>query len=269
MKTIKNIKSIRVYTFTCVLMLMILLSTMIGTTAGKKPDRPGKPVETWDLKIWIGIKDTDGNPIEDIVLMAPEYLFAEDVPCSGGLWDFPSEKGNPNRRGWASGWFSLHQWQNEETGVWAGDDCGTYNLANVPNEIGELALDTFYDPDEDLTVDVSIQHEITPPGTIAELGENYWAFRLSWVVYPDPAPDSDPDPFVYKSYTLTAKTENGPDETGEFDDTTGWTVPFFEAAATLYSFEYHSNDPDKQNVLEWAGDVSFTVEISRTPYVPT
>ena len=92
----KNGKPIQVYTLAFALMLLILLSSMIGTIvwAGKPDKPPGKPSppepEIADFKIEIGLEDGD-----DIVLLEPThedgiYLYKEDVPYEDTpylLWD--------------------------------------------------------------------------------------------------------------------------------------------------------------------------------------
>jgi len=264
-KTIKNRKFIRVYAFAFVIMLILLLSPMIGTTAGKKPVNPGKSVKTWDLKIRIGLEN------EDIVLISSDhedqegfYLFAEDVPCSGGLWDLPSEKGNPRTRGWAGGALYLYKQPVEvEPGEWAwvGDSCGTYQLVAVPDKIDpDLLLSSFYDPTDNVTVGVIIEHQITPPRDGYPDGEDYWTFRLEW------ADDSDPDPSSGVTiYTLRAQTADGPGEEVTLDGAV-WTVQFIGVVATLESYIMWGPNPP---VDLWSGTVSFTLEISRKPHGTT
>ena len=240
-------------------MVIFLLSPMIGTTVGKKPDNPGKPVETWDLKIRIGIGELNGigNP-EDIVLASSDhedqdgfYLFAEDVPCSGGLWNLPSEKGPPRERGWAFGAIDLG---------WGGENCGTYQLAHVlePNSDPPLYLDDFYES-TDLTVRVSIQHQISPPREGYPLGENYWTVHLDWL--------DGPDPEDCTRYMLRAQTNDGPEAEGTLSETTGWLVEFIGAEAILYSYEYPPVGETPVPPI-WEGTVGFTVEIARSPHEP-
>jgi hypothetical protein len=247
-ETIKNSKSIRVYTFVFVLMLILLLSSMIGTTVwadkpADKPGKSGKSVKTWDLKIRIG------ETGEDIVLQTPDhedgvYLFAEDVPCSGGLWNLPKEKGN---------WRTRYAFGHVDLFGWEGDDCGTYFMAPVPdNSNPEINLDQFYDQLNDLTTRVSIQHDINP---LTE--ENYWKYYLSWL--------DDSTANLDDWYEFRASTNPDYAAEGTLTDDV-WTVPFNEASATLYY--YSDGEPPVPPTLRWEGPVSFTVEITRSPHVP-
>lgn len=249
MKTIKNRKSILVYSFA--LILALLLSSMIGTTIGKKPDNPVKSVETWDLQIWVGMKDSEGNPMEDIVLMEPDYLFAEDVPCSGvggGLWDQPMKKGkNPNTNNYLAAAVSLYAPD--------GDDCGTYQLADVEghNSDGQPAsLGNFPLENDDIDY-VSIRHNVWPVGE----GEDYWTFVIRWIL--------NPDPYAYVFYELSAWTDKDYELEGTLSEEEGWTIPFNEADAMLYSswIDEAPNDGVPDN-FDWMGILSFTVRITRT-----
>jgi len=247
---IKNRKSILCYAF--VLILAILLSSMVGTIVAKKPDKPeGESSETWNIKIWIGLKDENGNPIEDIVLMAPEYLFAEDVPSSGvggGLWDQPMKKGNrPNKNNYLAAQVYLYKDD--------GDVCGAYQLADVegydingqPTSLGDFPLEN-----DDIDY-VSIRHNIWPMGE----GMDYWTFTIRWVL--------NPDPYEYVFYELSAWTNKDYEPEGTLSEEEDWTVPFNEADAMLYSswIDEDPNDGLPDN-YHWMGSLNFTVQITRT-----
>lgn len=240
MKTIKNSKSIRVYTFACALILIILLSSIIGTIAAKKPDKPSS--ETWDIKIWIGLKDSNGNPIEDIVLMTPEYLFVEDVPSSGvggGLWDQPMKKGNrPNKNNYLAAQVNLYKDD--------GDDCGTYQLP--------ASLDDFPLENDDI-VHVGIRHHVWPVGE----GMDYWTFVIRWVL--------NPDPYEYEFYGLSVWTNKDYEPEGTLSDEEVWTVPFNEADAMLYPTMIDDDGDGIPDVVDWTGSLSFTIIITRSPHV--
>jgi len=241
---IKNRKTIRVYAFVFALMLTLLLSSMIGTTAGKKPANPGRSVKSWDIKIWIGVEG------EDTVLQpydGKDYLFAQNYPCSGGLWDPPSDKGPPRQRGWAYGALYLSKYL--EGGEWVGDYCGTYEETENP------PLSPLYYSDTNTAISVRIQHDITPPGAITETGQDYWTFNLDWIRW-----TTDSVPTIYM---LTAQTDDGPGAEGMLDNEV-WVILFDEADATLESYV---PGPDPPSHL-WDGTVSFTVEMSRTAHEP-
>ena len=102
-------KSARVCTFVFVLMLMLLLSSMIGTTVGKKPDnpvKPGKPPSDLvpaDFEIRIG-----GEGTQDITLDSPTFLDVQDEV--GGYW-LPRTEGKALREVWG---VSLRQDEEED-----------------------------------------------------------------------------------------------------------------------------------------------------------
>jgi hypothetical protein len=238
-KTIKNRKSNRIVPFVFLLMLMLLLSTTMGTNvwAKGKPARPGKTVETWDLNIWLE------EPGEDIILLSPShtgedpaiYLFAEDIPCSGGLWEEPMKKGGkPNKNNYLAAQVDLYKDY--------GDDCGTYQLPE--------SLDGFFLEDDDI-VHVSIRHNVWPMGE----GMDYWTFVIVWVL--------NPDPYDYEFYELEVWTDKDYESEGILSEGGGWTVPFDEADAMLYSSWDNDGDgiPD---VIDWTESLSFTVRITRT-----
>jgi hypothetical protein len=238
-KTVKNRKSNRIAPFVFLLMLTLLLSTTIGTNvwAQGKPARPGKTVETWDLKIWLE------EPGEDIILLSPHhededpaiYLFAEDIPCSGGLWGEPMKKGgNPNRNNYLAAQVDLIKDY--------GDDCGTYQLP--------LSLDDFPLEDDDI-VHVSIRHHVWPVGE----GMDYWTFVIHWVL--------NPDPYEYEFYELSAWTDKNYEPEGTLSEEEGWTVPFDEADAMLYS-SWDNDGDGMPDVIDWTGVLSFTLRITRT-----
>lgn len=236
--------------------LMLLLSAVMGTIvwAKGKPASPVKPVETWDLKIRIGIGELngEGNP-EDVVLETPAhddgvYLFAEDVPCSGGLWNLPKKTGGyPNKNNYLAAAVSLYAYD--------GDDCGTYQLADVEGYDSDgqpASLDNFPLENDDI-VFVSIRHHVWPMGE----GMDYWTFVIQW--------ELNPDPYAYVFYELSAWTNKDYELEGTLSEEEGWIIPFNEADAMLYSswIDEDPNDgvPDNYN---WMGTLSFTVQITRT-----
>jgi hypothetical protein len=258
-KTIRNRKPIYTHVFVTALLLTLLLSLLIGIVVAPKPEKPGKPdspgksVKTWDIKISIGIGDL--KEPEDINLTSPVhedgiYLFAEDVPCSGGLWDLP---GKGKMKSSVSGDVSLFSWE--------GDDCGNYDLADLEgyNNTGQpVSLGDFPLEDEDIAY-VSIQHTITP------MGNDFWIFVILWVLNPGP---QDPEFFELEACTDPLTNWDGDPEGTLTDDV--WLVEFVgteEAEAMLFS-DWTDEDADGvPDNYDWKGPVSFTVEITRSPPV--
>ena len=251
MKIIKNSKSVRIWSFAYVLMLMLLLSSTLGTNAAKKPAEPpgkpdnlGKPVETWDLEIWIGI---DG---EDIVLQNPP-LSAIDVPCSFGLWNIPDPdtKGNGRKDRYVSAQLYL------VTDL--GDDCGTYTMKHVEgtnsyNEQQAWLDEVIPDNTQHYLNEVDIGHQKNP------LQQDFWWFRLIW------SPEvCNPDEWGgYQLYAWTNKDSEGevmPPEGNEL------AISFEEVDAV---FTGDMPGPlDVPENYEWLGKVSFTITITREPHI--
>lgn len=270
MKTIKNRKSIYAHVFVTALLMTLLLSLLTGIVVAPKPDKPEKPappgktVETWDLTIRIGIGNDDDIVLEESDYQDQDgyyYLFAEDVPCSGELWNFPDEPKGKSNKGYVNAQFSLHGGYNETTGEWEGDDCGTYELDPVPGTNSDDPPQTTYlnetipeDP-EYYVREVDIGHHANP-----YLEQDYWWFRLFWTL-------RYPDPNVWSLYSLCAWTDDGPE--GEVTPTEGneLLIPFTEVNAVLSSW-FVAHPVIGAEHYEWAGTVSFTVKISRTPHVP-
>jgi hypothetical protein len=220
-----------------------------------KPENPGKSVKSWDLTIRIGIGELKGeNEPEDVVLTFSThsdqdgyYLFTEDIPCSGGLWDLPNEKGKSRMTSYVSGQVSIFSME--------GDDCGDYQLADVVghNSDGiETSLHDFPLENEDI-VYVSIRHQINP------LDEDFWSFWIQWII------DSE----TYEGYQLMAWTNKNPDDEGTSSDK-GWLVEFEGAEAMIYYlWDWVDENPldGMPDVYDWLGYVSFTVTIARTQHV--
>lgn len=207
-----------------------------------KPASPGKPVETWDLTIWIG---EDG---EDLVLTDPEYLFAEDVPCSGGLWDLPKKKGEkPNPSNFLAASVDLM--------AYYGDNCGTYQLADLMGYnsageeawlVGDFHLETYE------VAYVRIEHLVSPMGE----GKDFWRVYIHWVV--------NPDPNSYAFYEFRAWTNRDYNLEGTLSEEEGWVIPFNGADAILFS-DWTDDDADGvPDNYDWMGTVSFTVRIARS-----
>lgn len=262
-KTIKNFKSTRIRPFTFVLMLILLLSSMIGTSvwAGKpekpgKPDNPGKPVETWDLQVQIGMKNQVGEPMEDIVLMAPVYLLAEDVSCSGGLWDFPDEpKGKSGKDGkleYINADFTLYRWYDETEDKWVGPDCGFYHLGSVfgtNNDGGGVYLDGIIPEDPEYhVVQVTIGHYVH-----SDLEQDYWRLMLIWA---PKQPDNTLERYILCAWTNEDFVpEVEPPEGNEI------VVQFEEVVGVLSTGLFAPYEvPENYN---WLGLVSFTLKIQR------
>ena len=82
-------------------MLMLLLSSMIGTAVWAKPGKPPPEPEKFDYQIWIGIGDLNGEDDPEDVVLQPygvplkDYLVVENVGYSG-RWLPPPTKGKRN-----------------------------------------------------------------------------------------------------------------------------------------------------------------------------
>jgi hypothetical protein len=268
-KTIKNRKAIYTHVLVTALLLTLLLSLLTGIVVAPKPEkpgRPGKPVETWDLTIRIGIGDDN-----DIVLAESDYqdqdgfyLFAEDVPCSGGLWNFPDEpKGKSNKGRYVSAQFSSYKLYNETTGEWIGDDCGTYYLDSVPgknSDGGDTYMNGFdHDNPDYHIVEVDIGHQVDP------MGQDYWWFGLIWTL-------RQPDPDNWESYFFKAWTDKDGNPEVTPPEGNVLTVVFEEtdpnqSNAMIFSRWDDANLDGLPDEYHWMGTVSFTVEITREPHV--
>ncbi len=259
MKTIKDTKSVGTRTFVHLMVVMLLLSSMIGITVWAekpeeppgKPDNPGKTVETWDLQIYIGIKDSEGNPIEDIVLMDPDYLSAEDVPCSAGLWNIPDPeaKGNGRKDRYVSAQLSF------VTAL--GDDCGTYTMnpvegKNSYNEEPVWLDQVIPDNTQYYLGEVDIGHQKNP------LEQDYWWFRLIW----SPEIPSPGEWSCYQFYAWTDKSSDGEVMPPEGDE----LVITFENEDAVFTGDMPGPLDVPEN-YEWLGKVSFTITIIREPHV--
>lgn len=261
-----NSKSIRENSFMVVLMLMLLFSSTVGTIVAVKPEKPGKPVETWDLKIWVGVMG------EDIVLTSPVhvggepygdiYLEAEAVPCSGGLWDIPKGKGF---KGSVSAQVDLYRWF--ESGEWIGDPtCGTYYLNTVEgvNSDGVTTyLDEFHHDSEYYTITGFIVGHL-----IDRLGQDYWWFWLQWVE--GPPFDENSNWYHLYAWTNMDANEEGMHPENEPDV---WLVEFYEAdpnQPNAMIFKNYLDDVDADGMPDtfyWLGTVGFSVAIAREPHL--
>jgi hypothetical protein len=252
-KTIKNSKSKREFALACVLILTILLSSM-GIIAAKRPDKPGDKIsKTWDIKIFVGLKDLNGDPIEDVVLDAPEYLFAEDVPSSGvggGLWDQPMKKGGrPNKNNYLAAQVNLYKDDDDICGAYLLADAEGHDNNSQPSSLGDFSLEN-----DDIDY-VSIQHHVWPMGE----GMDYWTFVIRWFLI------INPDPIEYGFYELMTWTNKDYEPEGTLSEEEGWTILFNEANAMLFSswIDEDPNDGLPDN-YHWMGSLDFTVQITRT-----
>jgi hypothetical protein len=263
-KTIKDRKSIRVWTFVFVSMLILLLSSMIGTTvwAKGKPDKPGKPEqpEAADFEIRIGNGELNSPEEEDVVLQpydGKDYLLVED--WLGGYWLPPPTKGKVPREGWSI--FLGQQYVGN-------DYCGTYDI-NDQSLIEALNDNEAFDINNQDVYMLYIRHcleeywtEDNPRPSKAD----FWHLIIQWEVgtwiYPNP-----PLYVIPRFLILSGNTNMDTEWEGTYDENADtWTVTFDNAEFELYENTTEPDDPDTGSVLNklWDGQLSFTVEIKRT-----
>ena len=232
-KTIKDSKSIRVWTFVFLLILILLLSSLIGTTVWAKPGKPSSP-ETADFEI------RTGEGTQDITLNPPNsFLYIENV--LGGYWLPPPTKGKAQKEGWG---VSL--------GPEGGDYCGKYiinkeELAKILNGKGvNSELEAYR---------LSIYHSTQSHQRFGE--GDYWHIGIQWEVGTLEIPDP---PFVIPHFLiLSGNTNTDTEWEGEYDKTTDtWTVCFNNAWFWLYE---NTESGDLESI--WTGQLSFTVKIKR------
>lgn len=246
---IKNRKFICINLFVAVLLLTVFLSPIIGIVMGEKPDKPpGKPSpepEIANFKIWIGIGDL--KEPEDVVLTSPVqngevYLERKNVPYEH--WTLPTK---------------IKRKDHIEWGVqllgWEGDDCGTYNIAEVYCdccESPEKLTDVLSRFGIDNTVGAYLFgiYHILDGGLLQERAD-YWKLFIEWDISSD---DS------WHVITLVGDTDKDLVPEGTYnEDLDTWTVYFNEARFSVY--ETGATGPED---YEWTGQLSFTVEIKRT-----
>jgi hypothetical protein len=250
-KTTKDRKSISVYTFAFVLMLILLFSLSIGIVGGKpgkvppgKPPRPPPEPETADFKIWI---EEEGGT-QDIKLTSPSVLDFENVAYSGGQWEPPPAKrrGKPNP--------GANDWGVQLLG-WEGDVCGTYDIAEVNCdccEIPEKLTDALYRlgiDNGDEAYFFGIYH-IWPGDRWGEEAD-YWKLFIEWDISSDD---------IWDVIGLVGDTDKDLEPEGTYNEEGDgtWTVPFNEVRFSVY--ETGATGPED---YEWTGQLSFTVEIQR------
>ncbi len=217
-------------------MLILLVSSMIGTTVWAKPGKPPPKPEAANFEIRIG----EGT--EDITLNPPnDFLYVEDV--IGGYWLPPPTKGKKNIEVWS---VSL--------GPEGGDYCGKY-------VINEEELDTLLNGkgvDSELEAyRFSIYHATQSHPRLGE--EDYWHIGIQWEAGTFEIPDP---PYVLTYFLiLSGDTNTNTAWEGEYNETTDtWTVHFNNARFWLH-------ETTGFDVIEpiWDGQLSFTVEIERIP----
>ena len=214
MKGIENRKYMRLYSFASVLILALLLSTMIGTTVGKKPDNPGQqpPPPPPKYEFYISI----GSPGDDVVLVSPTYLTVVSTVDSCG-WNWPPKTGTRH-------------------GGWSADTSSPWNP--IPDCLFDVNIVAEpYLPTLEINPDIfSISHYWSYQRVKGDFGNqpiDFWELRLYWgYSYSDP-----PD---YSNFRLlTIWTDWGPElEGAHFPDgeVEVWTVDFKDAIWELMTF---------------------------------
>ncbi len=248
MKTIKNRKFILAPKFVWALMLILLVSSMIGTTVWAKPDKPGKPSrpepETADFNIWIGEVD------EDIILDSPSHFSVEDVV--GGYWLPSPTKGKaPKGMTWRIDLISVE-----------GDDCVTYTIADVlgvtPYEEKRLSV-ILSNHGIDVTTPAiffSIEHvqKRSPYGGVSD----YWQISIAWQV-------EVPGTQMLQTHGIICLTDMDAGLEGVYDSGDDvWTVTFDNAEAGLLE---NLDEGGRDMFVLWEGTLSFIVTITRTNVV--
>jgi len=247
-KIIKNKTFILAPKFVWALLLILLVSSMIGTTVWAKPvkpvkpDKPGKPSDPEpviaDYNIWIGAVG------QDIILDSPSPLSVENVV--GGDWLPPPTKGKPQKETF---------WGINFIGETGDENC-TYTIAPVlgvpPNETVLLSEELASHGIDDKTESplFMIKHTRSRRGGV----EDYWEIGIAWQVGHEP----NIGPHIHGIICMTnidAELE------GEYYETTDtWIVTFEDAEAWLIENVDGSGDMS----VPWAGRLSFTVTIERT-----
>ena len=233
MKTIKDSKSIRVCTFVFVLMLILSLSSMMGSTVwAKKPSHP-QP-EAADFEIRIG----EGSGAQDIRLNPPDsVLYVENEV--GGYWLPPPTKGKEKAQ-------KERSWGITLLGE-TGDDCGEYNVGDVSGDppYEDVVLSEVLADAVNLgAVYFSIEHVHTRVPRVGE--RDYWLIWIGWQV----------DTFL----GIVGRTNIDAEWEGTYDEIADtWTVTFNNA-----EFGLIENDGSGAMSELWVGQLSFTVEIKRT-----
>jgi hypothetical protein len=213
-KTIQD-RTIRVRAFVFVAMLILLLSSMIGTVVWAKPGRPPPPPpELYKFTIMIG---TEG---EDMVLVDPEFLEVEASVSSCG-WHYPYAKGTRGG-GWYAYLNSLFEPPAGEFG-----ECGIYNVMNLelPSEISDIIdAQGFW-----------ISH------TWERGRKDYWELSIFWgAEWNEAGQYLDPD----DSWVLTVRTNLDSNLEGTYDSVNEvWEVNFNGAIWELIDFEESTSEP--------------------------
>lgn len=231
--------------FVWALLLVLLFSLSIGIVGGKpgkvppgKPPSPPPEPETADFEIWIGA----GSGAQDISLNSPSPLYVGDVAYSGGHWTLPTKI---KRR-------DTIEWGVQLLG-WEGDDCGTYNIAEVycdccetPEKLTD-ALSRFGIENGDGAYEFGIMHACR----VREKAD-YWKLYISWDL-------SEPGG-SYHTIGFVGDTNKDLMAEGTYnEDLDTWTVGFNEVRFSVYEIPVATGPED----YEWTGLLSFTVEIRR------
>jgi hypothetical protein len=225
-------------------MLILLLSSMTGTTVWAKPGKPSPEPETYDYQIWIGNGQL-GSP-EDVVLQPYgelDHLVVENMDYSG-RWLPPPTKGKKNIEGWSIGL------EKSE-----GDYCGKYDINN-PDLIDGLPDDEIYSLNDKEVYRINIFHSLTLPGA----PEDWWNIMIQFDLGEvfAPWPEIDPSFEVPHFLVLQGHTDTGLEPEGYYDELNDtWTIYFSEAWFQVW-------ENTDESVELWAGPLSFTVKITRT-----
>jgi len=243
-KGIKNRKTVRVYAFAFALISIVLLSSMIGTIAAKKPTNPGQPDNKGPkpppppplYEFYISIGQTG----DDLVLVDGPLIVQSRVDTCG--WNWPPEKGT-------------------KYGGWSADTSSPWNP--IPDCLFNVNIDAEpYLPVPGVNSDIfSISHYWSYRRVIEFDNQpiDFWELMLSWGFEDS---NSARTLRILTDWELNMEGEYTLNDEGEV---IMWTVHFNGANWELYAYneEYYG-----YLLTEGTIENGFDVEIIKGDLVP-